>query len=175
MHVKVGFPLFAYVFSFVSAMLVGVMQWGLSITDTGITHEDFCAVNDFRTGELKGTEFARARSCRASTANAGAKLEIKEEAECYPECEHSAVCHDDHGFLPNFGDTEPEFTIDVVFRRQAQRQRPTAAGSIHSRKPECSECGGPLNVNDYIECHEGTSVFCNAQWCIANHDERCID
>ncbi len=170
-----GFPLFAYVFSFVSAMLIGIMQWGLFITDTGITHKDFCAVNDFRTGELESTEFSRAQSCRASTANSETKLETKEEAECCPEREHSAICYDGNGSLPNFSDAEPDFTIDDVVSQQAPIQQPTSAGSIHSRKPECSECGGPLNVDDYIECHECTAVFCNTQQCIAMHDERCVD
>ena len=40
MYVKVGFLLFAYVFSFVSAMILDIRQWCIFITDTGITHKD---------------------------------------------------------------------------------------------------------------------------------------
>ena len=106
---KVGFLLFAYVFSFVGAILLDIRQWCIFITDTGITHKDFCAVKDFRTGELESTEFARAQSCRASTANAGTKLEIKEEAECCPEREHSAICY------------EPEESRLIIFGGWANR------------------------------------------------------
>jgi len=44
MYVKVGFLLFAYLFSFVGALLFGIRQWRIYTSDTGHTHRDFCAV-----------------------------------------------------------------------------------------------------------------------------------
>merc|ERR1719253_560121 len=42
MYVKVGFLLFAYLFSFIGALLFGIKQWRFYTLDTGHTHRDFC-------------------------------------------------------------------------------------------------------------------------------------
>lgn len=44
MYVKVGFLLFAYLFSFIGAILFGIRQWRIYTTNTDDTHKDFCAI-----------------------------------------------------------------------------------------------------------------------------------
>ena len=57
--------------------------------------------------------------------------------------------------------------------RHVEMPTPTFLGSSSSRRPECSECGGPLPPNNYMECN-----FCGAEIhsipnCLAEHEERC--
>jgi hypothetical protein len=44
MYVKVGFLLFAYLFSFIGAILFGIRQWRIYTTNTDDTHKDVCAI-----------------------------------------------------------------------------------------------------------------------------------
>ena len=46
-------------------------------------------------------------------------------------------------------------------------------GSCSSRRPECSECGGPLPICNYMECHECGAEIHNIPNCLAEHERRC--
>ncbi len=57
--------------------------------------------------------------------------------------------------------------------RHVEMPTPTFLGSSSSRRPECSECGGPLPISNYMECHECGAESHNIPNCLAEHERRC--